>query len=133
MRRLANVILGLAVLAGAATGCSKFTYEKAYLLEVGNIKMINIDAPTKEQIVKVKATSENNIPFSAYLVLENHAGEVEKDLANYKKPDKTSVLDSKEKITEATLEAKVPAKSAYAVILAGSTKDTTVHVKIEGN
>jgi hypothetical protein len=131
MRRLAKLILCSLVLVG--TGCGKFTYEKTYDVKVGGVNVINIDAPTRQQTVKVKATSTNNVPISVYLVLEKGIDSVQKDLLDYKPPDKSSVLDSKEKTTEANLEAKVPAKQAYAVILAAATKDTQVTVKIEGN
>ena len=81
----------------------------------------------------IEACAKNNVPISVYLVLEKGIDSVQKDLLDYKPPDKSSVLDSKEKTTEANLEAKVPAKQAYAVILAAATKDTQVTVKIEGN
>ena len=117
-----------------AAGCGKVNMEKAATLEPGDFKAITIDAPRGEQKVSVSATS-TGAPIDVYVALEGDqdaALKLAEDLARGNKPP-SSVIASKQKDTEATLDAVIPARKGYSVLLVnGSTKKADVKIKIAG-
>jgi hypothetical protein len=119
------------VLLIAAIGCPRFTTEKTYSLGAGVVQRIDIDAPTYEQPVKVQIKSPG-VPISVFIVTDEHAPAVQQALLELKEPDKSQVLGSKERFEEGTVEAKVPKKKNYVILLAGAAKNADVKVKIIG-
>jgi hypothetical protein len=117
-----------------AAGCGKVNLEKSATLEPGDFKAITIDAPRSEQKVSVSATS-TGAPIDVYIALEGDpdtALKLAEDLARGSKPP-ASVIASKQKATEATFDAVIPARKGYSVLLVnGSTKKADVNIKIAG-
>ncbi len=110
-------------------GCQKLDYEQTLKMEAGDVKSFPVDPPRSEQKVTVTVTS-TIAPVNVYLVLEKDQEAALKALDHYQKP--VNPLASQEKTQDATLEATVPAKTGYVVLLAGATKDTEVKIKITG-
>jgi hypothetical protein len=134
--RLAVKLFAALFLASLIPGCQKlvgFNYSRDFDLETGQVRVVEIDAPKHDQLVKVKTSCPE--PISAYLVLDedNNKKMVQDALLNYKSPDKSWILDGKEKTSDISLEGKVQANKAYAVLIAGATKKTTVKLTVEGN
>ena len=124
-RELCFVIAGLAL---AFTGCNKaLNYEKTVTIGPGVVQSFPVEAPRQNQKVTVTFKS-SAAPVDVYIVLEKDADLVSKDLLNFKKPE--AVLNKLEKSKEGSVSADIPAKAAFQVIVAGSTKDTSVEVKI---
>jgi hypothetical protein len=117
-----------------AAGCSKVNLEKSAALEPGDFKAVTIDAPRGEQKVSVSVTS-TGAPIDVYVALEGDpdaALKLAEDLARGNKPP-ASVIAGKQKATEATLDAVIPARKSYSVLLVnGSTKKADVKIKIAG-
>jgi hypothetical protein len=115
-------------------GCAKLDAEKSATLEGGSYKAFSIEPPKSEQKVSVAVTS-TGAPIDAYLVLEgdsNAALKVAEDIMRGNKLP-ASVVDSKQKITEGTLSATVPAKKGYSILLLNSSSKTAeLKVKITG-
>jgi hypothetical protein len=82
--------------------------------------------------VKVEVKSDSS-PVAVFLVLEDDAETVKKNVLHGTTPDKAKVLARTDKNSqEATLEATVPAKKGFAVVLGDASKDTQVNLKITG-
>jgi hypothetical protein len=115
-------------------GCAKLDAEKTATLEGGDFKAFSIDGPSSEQKVNVSVTS-TGASIDAYVVLEGDpdaALKIAAELMRGNKPP-ASVVDSKQKITQGTLSATIPAKKGYSILLVnGSTKQAEVKVKITG-
>ena len=131
MRPMARWCL-CAVLLTWAAGCQKMHETKAFDLHTGEVRDIHISAPTYGQTVKVVATSSDS-PIAVYVVLEKDFEAVHKALMNYKEPDQAMVLASGKDSKELTVEAKVPAKNEYAVLVARANKKTKVDLDITGS
>jgi hypothetical protein len=132
MRLLSRAVLGL--LAGClilAAGCKqRLNEEKTLSLEPGVAKSLQIDAPAGEQKVTVTVASPG-APVSAYLVLEKNRTTAEDALIAGKKP--VNPLAGQDRVEQATLEATVPAKEAYAVVVSNAGgKPAQVKVTIQG-
>jgi hypothetical protein len=112
-------------------GCT-FKYEDTVSLDQNDVKSRKVDGPSKDQDVTVTLSSPG-VPIDAYLVLEEDRKKLESLLTGGAKPkEKDGVLAAKEKAEEITLTARIPAKKAYAIILAGAQKKTDVKLKITG-
>jgi hypothetical protein len=128
-RAVVGVLAGCLVLAA---GCKQRVNEERTLsLEPGVTKPLQIDAPARDQQVTVTVASPG-APVSAYLVLEKNRAATEDALVAGKKPG-ANILAGSEKAEQATLEATVPAKEAYAVVVSNSSgKPAQVKVTIKG-
>jgi len=127
MRRAVLVVLALALVLSA--GCRRgVNVEKTvHLAPPETPGAIIIEAPPYDQQVTVTVSCP--VELDVYLVLQKDLDETESAITAGKKP--ASVLAGKEKVTEATLEGKVPARSGYAVVF-GPRKTGDAKVKIVG-
>lgn len=127
--KLLGYLLLLAVFVG---GCQPFKYEKEFSIEPGVVEDIAIDPPSRDQNVKVTFNS-SGVPVSVYVVLEQNGPLVQEQIRKSQNPDNNLILAKKEKAEEGTVEAKIPAKSGYIVLVAGGPKKSTVKIKITGS
>jgi len=110
-------------------GCHKLNYEKSESLSPGETKTYTVEAPKGDQKVRVVARSSEG-PVSVYLVLQHEAQAVEAAITGGHTPPKDKVLAGAEKQNEVTLDATVPAKNEFTVIVGGASKKTTITVKV---
>jgi hypothetical protein len=128
MRRSAKWSLALLLLAALA-GCQKVNVEKTWTIEAGGLQELTIDAPNSDQKVKVVATSTES-PISVYVILDKDEQAARKSLEHQNDPDKALLLGTAPKAKEVTVEATVPAKNGYRVIVGFPTKKTEVKVTV---
>jgi hypothetical protein len=112
-----------------AGGCQKLDYSKTFDLQSSEVHELIVDPPSRDQTVKIVANSKG-VPISVYLVLEKDAAAAKNALMNHRKPDLSTVLASKDKAEEVTIEGRVPAKNGYVVLVGGANKPTKVDLKI---
>src|SRR5262249_2663322 len=92
------------------------------------------DPPTYKQKLTITVTPTGG-PVSAWLVKEEDVKAVEKDLEAQKDPPPSRALAhqaNKAKAQELTLNAQVPAKTPYALLVKAEKSKVTVKVKIKG-
>lgn len=121
------LFLCLAALLGMV-GCQKVAVDKQYTLNPGEVKTMIVDGPTRDQDVTVTITATS--PIDVYIASEKDVNE-----ANDKISAPKQSLGSKKGIEKDTVTAKVPAKTAYGVVLlaTGKTKQgTNVTVNLKG-
>src|SRR4051812_47955872 len=126
-------LTGLALLLLFAAGCQKLNYSETVELGIAQTWSKGFTAPSYDQEVKVTVEPEA-CSVSAYLVTEANRKEVMDFLENAapgKAPDSKLTLTAKTfKLDDAaqsfTIEAKVPARTEYWVILHGGKKTTKV-------
>jgi hypothetical protein len=127
---LPAILLLLAALV--LPGCNRaVSFEKSVSLTGGEgFQEFTIDPPPHDQ--KVTVTISGAIaPVNVYLVLEKDLAAAQDSLRKEKSP--TNVLERKENVQDATLEATVPAKSSYTVLLApAGGKNAQLTLKIKG-
>jgi hypothetical protein len=123
--RPCGLLLGLLVVT--ATGCQRVNHEKTYTLEPGEMKSILFDAPRWEQKVTVQVSSPGT-PVSVYLVpaADDEAARRAASRGG------SAVLAGKEKAEDISLEAAVPAKTAYAVVLEAHAKKAEAKLRVSG-
>ena len=132
MRRSAFAVSAMMALSVVMVqGCQRLNEEQNVTLGVGEVKGLSIEPPRSEQKVTVTVTSSAS-PVDVYVVLDPNRAAVSQSLEKGMAPEASKVLASQKKVQEASLEATIPAKTAYAVVLAGATKDTQVKLKIQG-
>jgi hypothetical protein len=115
MPRFASLACLAAVLLPLLPGCSpsKLRYEKSIDVGGGEEKILTIDAPKKEEKVKIEVTAGQ--PVSVTVTLKKNL--------NSGKP-----LASKSNEKDISLEVTVPAGEEFCIILSG-IKQTTATVK----
>jgi hypothetical protein len=112
------------------TGCNRaLHYDKTLSMGPGDVKSFSVDPPRSEQKVTITFTS-SAVPVSVYVALEKDLETASKAIENYKQPD--GILAKQEKAREGSIEAVIPAKSGFGVIVAGAANDTSVQVKLTG-
>src|SRR5262249_13148325 len=111
-----------------ATGCRRqvLNDERTVKLDPAAVQSFPIDAPIRDEQVKVKVSSPG-APVNVYVVLQKDQTAAEDALEVGKAP--ASSLGGKDKVEDATLDATVPAKSPFAVVL-GNTSAKTAQVKM---
>jgi hypothetical protein len=131
MRSPRLLICALLLLAPAGCGRGSFSYEKTLTVEGSDaFQAQTVDAPARDQKVTVTVSSAT-APVNVYLVLEKDREAAQESLRYEKSP--ANVLDKKEKVQEATLEATVPAHNSYTVLLTPAEgKTARVTLKITG-
>jgi hypothetical protein len=111
-------------------GCGqKLNYETTVKLRAGEVQAQMVDAPRREQTVRVTATSSGS-PIDAYLVLDKDKEAAKEALLDGKKP--AAFLAGQTKTRDAILEATIPANSDFTIVLGGATKDSQVKVRATG-
>lgn len=118
-------LLAVLLLTG---GCQPLKYEKSLTVDAGDIQTLTFDPPRYEQKLKVQVSSPGS-PVSVYLVRESEAQAVQQDLNFGKAP--ASPLAGKDKAEEITLEATIPAKTGFALVI-HSKKKAEVKVNVTG-
>jgi hypothetical protein len=114
----------------ALAGCGqRLDYESTVQLDAGEVQSLGVDPPRREQRVSVTVTS-TSVPVDVYVVLEKDKESGKQALLDVKKPAES--LASKTKTQQATLEATIPAKTGFAILLGGATKSSQVKVKVIG-
>ena len=126
-RACLSCVLSAALLLLA--GCQRLNYEKTHDVPVMEPKTIAFDPPRYEQKVTVQVSSAG-APVSVYLVRESDLEAATKQITADKAP--ASPLASKENAEEITLEATVPAKTGYALLIRAVKKQAQVKVKVTG-
>jgi hypothetical protein len=116
--------VGLASLVMA--GCQRINQERTIHLESGDVQAIIVDPPSNEQKIMVKITSGS--PIDAYVVLERDLQTAKQALLDSRSVK--TALASKQKDQNPTLEATIPSRNGFAILLAGARKSTEAKVKI---
>jgi hypothetical protein len=98
-------------------------------LEAGDVHLVLVDPPRREQQVRVTVTSSGS-PVTVYIVLNKDKEAAKQALLDGKNP--VGALDGKAKTQDATLEATIPANSGFAILLGGASKSSQVRVKVAG-
>jgi hypothetical protein len=120
----------LAALFLALSGCGqRLNYETTVQLGDGEVQSLSIEPPKTEQKVSVVVTSPAS-PIDAYIVLDKDKEAAKQALLDRKKPAES--LAGKAKTQDATLEATIPANTAFAVLLGGANKSSQVKIKVSG-
>jgi hypothetical protein len=117
----------LAVLLAPA--CQRLNYEKSFEIDADDVQAVLIDPPRSDQKVSISVSATGS-PVDVYVVLEKDKPAAMKRLKDFQKPENT--LAAKEKVQSDTLEATVPAKSGFVVLLANAKKTAQVQLKITG-
>lgn len=126
--RLRSSLLASIVLA--LPGCGqKLYHETTVQLSAGEVQLLLIDAPRRDQKISVTVTSSGS-PIDVYVVLAKDKEAGKEALLNGKKP--TESLAGKVKTQDATLEANIPANTEFAVLLGGASKSSQVKMKVTG-
>jgi hypothetical protein len=97
-------------------------------LNEGDVREIVIDGPRGEQLVTVSVNADS--PVDVHIVLEGDLEKTRNTLMNQKTP--TGELAGKRAVRNDSLEATIPARSNFAVLLSGARKRTDVKLKIMG-
>ena len=119
---LAAIVLGL-------PGCGRLYHETTVQLGAGEVQLLLIDAPKRDQKISVTAASSGS-PIDVYVVLAKDKEAAKEALLSGKKPAES--LAGKVKTPDATVEATIPANSEFAIILGGANKNTQVKLKVTG-
>ena len=131
MKRAARRVVGMLVFGALISGCQPFKLERTIEMPTKNVHRIDIDAPGREQHIHLTADS-GGVPINVYIVLEDNAEALFATLQNDTKVDTSTVLASQEQTTNADLQATIPGKKGFAIMLAHPSKNTTVRLKIVG-
>jgi hypothetical protein len=127
--RRAAAWLALALLLAAGCRQQRLNVERTVTLEGGlGWKTLEFDPPRSEQKLTVTVTSPG-VPVNAYLVKAADAPALQTALERGQAP--TSTLAQKEKAEDIMLEATVPAKTGFTLVLQ-SNKKTDAKVKVVG-
>jgi hypothetical protein len=128
MRKTA-LLSGLLVLGLLAPGCQRLNDERTVSVNGYSTSEVEYDPPRYDQKVTVTATSDGPL-ISAYLVKADDKEAAHSALEVQKPPP--SMLAGQEKAKEITLEAAIPAKTGFVLMLRGTGKDATVKIKTVG-
>jgi len=131
MRFFTRSILGLLALALLmAVGCQQHLNEQRDIhVTPGTVKLVSIDGPSRQQKINVEVTS--SAPVDVYIVLSS-GQEAEDKMLDGKRLDPSNVLASKDQVENATLDATVPAKNRFCVVVKNAKKAADVKLKITG-
>ncbi len=114
--------LGLVLLLAGCQG--KLDIAKTYTMEPGDSQFLLVEAPAGEQKINV-AVKSGGVPLNVYVVPGTTSAQAQQAVQENKR-----VLASKTKAADPTLDATVPAKQAYVIMLDGAEKPAKIEVKI---
>jgi len=106
-------------------GCSKVHDVKTITLKPGETNIFEVDAPKRDQKVRVVVTSAE--PISVAIALTKDIGGQEVTSVS----DLKTTLELKKGVKQETIEVTIPAKEKYTVIVSDALKSTDVTVKID--
>jgi hypothetical protein len=124
-RRSWALLAGMLLLAG----CQRLNEERTLHVTVGAVHQIDISPPRFEQKVTARISSPG-APVSAYLVRQADSEAAKNRMMENKAP--ATPLAGKDKAEDITLEATVPAKTGFVLLLRADQKDADVAVKVTG-
>jgi len=133
MRDLGRFPWLVAALTPATAGCQRpLNYEKTLKMEPGDVHSFPVDAPQREQKVRVEVDAPGTL--NVYVVRESDEEAARHALLALKKPTSTlaKVEPAEPSTTPIVLETTIPAKTGFVVILSGIKKAAEVRVKITG-
>jgi hypothetical protein len=133
MRLAHSCVLVIVGLMLSMTGCQKASnaplIDETIDVPSNETKAKIIDGPRREQKISVTAQASTG-SFGIYVVREKDRAALEDKLTNLK-PVSSGFLAKKEKSSDATLEAVIPAGEDFAVVLAnGGAKPVQVKLKV---
>jgi hypothetical protein len=124
VRRPGLIFLCLTLFCGCQ---ARLNDERKIEVPTGEIKAVLYEVQQREKAVRVAIRSPG-VPVDAYLVLEKDRPALVQRLERQdQKPD--NALAQGLGVQDTTLEGRIPAGSAFAVVLVTRGKDTTVTVK----
>ncbi len=112
-------------------GCQRLNIEQTVALDPGVVKVLKVEAPTRDQKVRIDFSSPG-VPVTAWVVLGPNEAVVMEKLKTQMPPEADKLLATSERAESGTLQADIPARTEYAVIVSGARKKTVVTVKITG-
>jgi hypothetical protein len=119
-------VCGLLLLAG----CQRLNFEKEYTIDPFDGQTMTFDPPRYEQKVTVEVKSPGN-PVSVYLVKGEDAEKANNALQSGKAP--TGAFAGQEKSEDVNLEATIPAKTEYTLLVFNpGKKKAAAKVKVTG-
>jgi hypothetical protein len=118
-----------ALLAVLLAGCQPLKVEKTISIFAGGVEALIFDAPRYDQKVTVQVSSPG-APVSVYLVRESDMEKAREQMERGKAP--SSSLAGKDGAEEISLEATVPAKTEYALLIRADKKTAEAKVKLTG-
>jgi len=127
MKRRTTWLVVLCGLCLALAGCQRLHSEKSWDLNGGDSQCLEVDAPRGEQKVEVQV--EASAPVPVYVVLENEVRDFQNKSGMF---DRTKALTAKERVTNETIQATVPAGSKFGVIVGPASKATKVKIVVDG-
>jgi hypothetical protein len=114
-------------LVATQSGCtSRVNFNQTETLEPGDIKTYTIDAPRKEQKVRVQVESPE--PVNVYVGLAASAGAIQKALERDQKP---VAAGGKSGVTQDSFEVTIAAGQEFTVFLSGARKRTEVKLSVK--
>jgi hypothetical protein len=111
------------------TGCQPLKFEKTETIPAGEVKLYTFDAPRYDQKLTVKVSSPG-APVSIWLVKEEDGEAARSRLESDKPP--TSSIASKENSEDITMEATIPAKTGYVLLVRSDKKKAEVKINVNG-
>jgi hypothetical protein len=123
----------LSALAAAlllAAGCQRLNDERSVHVMAGNIHEIGYSAPRYQQKLTVNVSSPG-APVTVYLVREGDESTAAQNKMNAGK-EPVAPFAGKEKAEDITLEATIPAGTAYVLLIRSDKKNADVKVKVTG-
>src|SRR5437870_83616 len=120
-------------------GCQRpLNYEKTFRMEPGDVQAFPVDAPQREQKVRVEVTT-SGVLLNVYVVRAQDEEAARQALLSDRKPTsslaKTEITPGQKPSTSSVasgLDATIPAKTGFTVLLNGATKSCDVTLKITG-
>jgi hypothetical protein len=118
------------VLAAALlSGCQRLNYESSAKVPPFGVHRIEFDPPKYAQKITIETHSPGS-PVSVYLVRQEDSDAAQDQLDKDKTP--SASLAGKDKSEDITLEATVPAKTAFSLLIRADKKSAEVRVKVTG-
>jgi hypothetical protein len=127
---LSVLLVGLTLL----TGCQRINTEAAWTLGPGDHNFLDFSAPAYNQKIRVTVTTSAE-PVSVWVIKGMTEEELNTKMTLKNAPPEKAVFGARESKTkeDLTLDATVPAKTAYMVVVRNNGRKTTeVKVKVVG-
>jgi hypothetical protein len=118
----------VAISLAVAVGCQRLDVKRTIHVNPGDVQDVIIDPPRSEQNIKVGVTS--NTPIDVYVILSSNGDAVKGKLLASQKPDDSKILVKELKTENASLDATIPAKNEFRVLLTGAKKAADVNVSV---
>ncbi|MBY0524691.1 MAG: hypothetical protein K2R98_14905 [Gemmataceae bacterium] len=131
MLRLAGFLLSVMLLAGCAIQ-KPLSVEKTLDVGPGESRVVLVDAPVRDQKVNVSVNS-GGVPVDVYVILEesdDKALEIA-GKATMSGQAPAGALASNQKSAEANVDATIPAKKAFAVLVCNNVNNKKADVKVK--